>query len=134
MNISDVQPPSNKKFGLLFTVIFILISSYLYYYNPNPYFSLIFFIFASVFLVLTIFKPSLLTFYNKLWMRFGFFLGRIVNPIVLGIIFFGLFSPIAIIMKLFNRDELRIKKINRESFWKERLPQDSNSNSFKNQF
>ena len=134
MNFNDVQIPSNKKFGLLFTVIFILISSYLYYYNSNLYFSLIFFIFASIFLVLTIFKPSLLTFYNKLWMRFGFFLGRIVNPIVLGIIFFGLITPIAIIMKLFNRDELRIKKINRESFWKERLPQDSNSNSFKNQF
>ena len=79
-------------------------------------------------------KPSLLQILNKLWMNFGFFLGRIVSPIIMGIIFFGMFAPIAIITRIFGRDELRIKNFNRASYWKERDKDSNTKDKFKYQF
>ena len=67
-------------------------------------------------------------------MRFGVLIGMIVSPIVLGAIFFGLFTPISIIMKLIGRDELSLKIFNRDSFWKERNDIENDSGTFFNQF
>ena len=68
-------------------------------------------------------------------MQLGLLLGMIVNPIILGIIFFGLFTPISLLMKLFRRDELRLKFIaDRKSHWKERDMGDAQTNKFKRQF
>ena len=67
-------------------------------------------------------------------MRFGFILGMIVNPIVLGIIFFLTFTPISLIMRLFRRDELRLKIKKRSSHWKDRKEQNANIDLFKQQF
>jgi len=66
-------------------------------------------------------------------MRFGILLGRIVSPIVLGIIFFGLFTPIAILMRLIGRDELRLKYTQRQTHW---IPRSESikAESFKHQF
>tara|TARA_B100000989_G_scaffold297916_1_gene285253 strand:- start:23922 stop:24122 length:201 start_codon:yes stop_codon:yes gene_type:complete len=66
-------------------------------------------------------------------MRFGFLLGIVISPVVLGIIFFGLFSPYGIIMRIFGRDELHLKKIKRKTYWKPRLNELSQTN-FKRQF
>ena len=66
----------------------------------------------------TVINAKLLLPLNKIWMRFGFLLGSIINPIVLGIIFFVLFTPYGIVMRIFGRDELRLKKvINKKSHW-----------------
>ena len=68
-------------------------------------------------------------------MQLGLLLGMIINPIVLGIIFFGLFTPMSLLMKLFKRDELRLKLItDRKSHWKVRDKGDAQTNIFKNQF
>ena len=67
-------------------------------------------------------------------MRFGVLIGIVVSPIVLGMIFFGLFTPISIIMKLIGRDELSLKIFNRDSFWKERNDIQNDSETFFNQF
>ena len=66
-------------------------------------------------------------------MLIGFIIGRVVSPIVLGIIFFLVFSPIAIIMRLFGRDELNLKSKNADTFWKNRSDK-IKPESFKNQF
>ena len=66
-------------------------------------------------------------------MMLGFILGLIVSPIVLGIIFFGLFTPVAILMSILGRDELRLKPSVQSTHWVERKL-DQQSGSFKNQF
>ena len=89
---------------------------------------------ATIFFILTIIKPGLLLPLNKLWMRLGLILGSIISPIILGIIFFGLFTPIAFVMRLFSRDELRLKLEPRSSYWRIRNTSKQIVESFKNQF
>ena len=67
-------------------------------------------------------------------MRFGFILGLIINPVVLGIIYFLVFTPTGLMMRLFKRDELRIKLKKRNSYWKLRSKRDVNIDLFKQQF
>ena len=82
----------------------------------------------------TLLKAELLLPLNKLWMSLGLLLGMIVSPIVLGIIFFGMFTPISQLMKLFGRDELRLKLKNRGSHWRLKELTSTPPESFKNQF
>ena len=88
---------------------------------------------SLIFLVFTLVKDELLLPFNKLWMRFGLLLGIIVSPIVLGIIFFGLFMPIATLMRVSGRDELKLKFSGKASHWISRS-EPIKSDSFKNQF
>ena len=88
---------------------------------------------AVIFLLVTLTKSDALLPLNKLWMRFGLLLGMIVSPIVLGVIFFGLFTPIATLMRLSGRDELRLKYTQRASHWISR-EEPIKSESFKRQF
>jgi hypothetical protein len=92
-----------------------------------------FFATALVFLMITLLKSDLLLPLNKLWMKFGLLLGMIVSPIVLGIIFFGLFTPIAMLMRLSGRDELKVKFSQKPSHWISRN-EPIKSESFKHQF
>tara|TARA_B100000401_G_scaffold416501_1_gene338881 strand:- start:4211 stop:4627 length:417 start_codon:yes stop_codon:yes gene_type:complete len=124
--------PSNIKFGFFFTAIFLLTAVYLYF-EKLIFFSYLFVFIAIVFLLTTIIKPSLLFPLNKFWMIFANFLGRIISPIVLGLIYFGLLSPIAFIFKIFGRDELILRIRKKDSYWIERKPS-SHNESFKNQF
>ena len=89
---------------------------------------------ATIFFILTVLRSDLLLPLNKLWMRLGLVLGLIISPIVLGIIYFGLFTPIALLMRLFSRDELRLKLLPRSSFWRIRKNSKQIVESFKNQF
>ena len=89
-------------------------------------------------LFFTIFYPSKLLIFNKLWFRIGLLLSSVVSPIVLGIIFFLMITPIAIICSMIGRDELRLKiknkNSNMNSFWIKRNKINLNSISFKDQF
>ena len=92
----------------------------------------ILFAFTGVMLfVITFLKADLLLPLNKLWMHFGLLLGKIISPLVLGMIFFFIFTPIAFLMLLCRRDELRLKFKNKTSHWILRSEQ---KGSFKNQF
>lgn len=133
MNFSEIELPSNRKFGFFFTAVFVFISLYFLYQESNQIAS-IFLIIATIFLAMTIFKAEGLLPLNKLWMRFGLLLGMIISPIVLGILFFGLFTPISLVTRLFGRDELRLKLANRESHWKKRSLDQRQTETFKNQF
>mgnify|MGYP001387150028 CR=1 FL=1 len=132
MKFSQIELPSNKKFGFFFT--FILAAAAAYFYNSeNMTWSFVFVTASFVFLVITVVRDVLLLPLNKLWMRFGFLFGIIISPLVLGVIFFGLFTPIATLMRLGGRDELRLKLSNRSSHWISRS-EPIKSESFKNQF
>jgi len=131
--IQSVQLPSNKKFGLFFSFVFAIISAYFLYIN-FVLISTIFFSLGLIFFILALIKPNSLLPFNKIWMNFGLLLGSIVSPIIMGIIFFGLFTPIGFLMRIFGRDELRLKVKLASSYWKIRDPQADVSQSFKNQF
>lgn len=124
--------PSNRKFGILFTVIFL--ACFLYFYNSNHPSNIVFLILSTIFAITTWLKPFYLNPLNKAWHLLGMVLGKIVSPIVLGIMFFLMITPIAIGMKLFNRDVLFLKKRKTKSYWIDRNPQGPDSESFKNQF
>jgi len=77
---------------------------------------------------------QLLTPLNRIWQDFGVLAGKAFNPIVLGIMYFLIITPIALITRIFGRDQLRLIKISSESYWITRSPPVPSSNSFKNQF
>jgi|TARA_B110000003_G_C16438463_1_gene453052 hypothetical protein len=132
MKFSEIELPSNRKFGFFFTFIFAVAAVY-FYYSANVSWAYVFIAAASIFLLVTLIKSDALLPLNKLWMRFGLLIGMIVSPIVLWIIFFGLFTPIAMLMRLIRRDELRLKFSQKVSHWITRS-EPINSESFKNQF
>ena len=132
MKFSEIELPSNRKFGFFFTFVFAVAAVY-FYYSANVSWAFVFIVAASIFILITLIKSDALLPINKLWMRFGFLLGMIVSPIVLGVIFFGLFTPIAMLMRLSGRDELRLKYAQKASHWISR-GEPIKSESFKRQF
>ena len=132
MKFDDIKLPSNKKFGYLFSAIFLIAATFFLYLN-NKSIGYIFIILALLFLITTIINANLLFPLNKLWMSFGLLLGKIISPIVLGVIFFVLFTTYAVIMRIMGRDELHLKHVKKQSYW--RLRSDSScQTNFKQQF
>ena len=133
MDFRGIELPSNRKFGFLFSSLFIAVSLYLFYIDLVI--SAIFFGFISIiFATISLFKDNLLLPLNKLWMHFGMLIGRIMSPIILGMLFFFLITPIGIGMRIFRRDELRLKPLSTQSLWKLRNQEDLDGNSFNQQF
>ena len=129
---SEIKLPSNHKFGFFFTFIFLIMA--VYFFFKDIYLAFYTLSFASlVFLLITIFNANILGPLNKLWMNFGLILGRIISPIIMGFIFFLIFTPTGILMRLFGRDELLLKFKNKPSYWIKRN-EDIQSNSFRKQF
>lgn len=133
MNHNSNELPSNRKFGFFFTFVFFISAIYFFYQDKET----VYLVLGSIgllFFLIAIIKDNLLLPLNKLWMRFGMLLGMIVSPIVLAILFFIMFTPIAIGMRIFKRDELRLRSLNVESYWKIRDQVNLNVTSFKQQF
>tara|TARA_B110000977_G_scaffold188878_1_gene257637 strand:+ start:715 stop:1116 length:402 start_codon:yes stop_codon:yes gene_type:complete len=133
MNFQDIKLPSNKKFGFFMSFIFGLASIYLFY-RMWFFEAYIFTLLAFIFFIVALIRPKYLLFLNKLWMGLGFILGLVIQPIILGLIFFGIFTPIAFVMRVFGRDELRLKLNDTSTFWKNRVEDFSLPDTFKNQF
>jgi len=112
------QLPSNKKFGFTMSAMFFLLSLLFLFKELHSLF-FIFIVMMSLMLAYSIFFPSKLLLLNKLWVKLGLILGSIVSPIVLGLIFFLLISPIAFITRFFGRDVLNLKKNDATTFWKD---------------
>ena len=125
--------PSNRKFGLILGTFLFAAGIYAALYI-NILWTIIFIFLATLFTLLALVAPAWLALLNKLWFQLGLLLGRVVNPIVLGLIFFIFITPVAIITKLFGRDELLINKRTVSTYWLERKPAGPKPESFKNQF
>ena len=136
MKASELELPTNKKFGFFFTAIFLIATTYFYINNASSSVVSTLSVVGLSFLVATLVNPDVLLPLNKLWMRFGLLLGMIISPIVMGIIFFGLFTPMSLTMRLFRRDELRLRFKNKKTHWILRdFPDgDKLSDSFKHQY
>jgi len=127
-----IELPSNQKFGFFFTFVFATVAAFTYY-SENITWVYAFVSVSLTFLTITLIRSDLLLPLNKSWMLFGLLLGIIVSPIVLGLIFFGLFTPIATLMRLSGRDELKLKFSEKTSHWTLRN-EPIKSETFKNQF
>ena len=133
MKFSEVELPSNRKFGLFFAAVFAAVFVFLLYKNIQLFAwtsALLSFVFAGFAFA----KPDLLLPLNRLWMCFGFLLGKIVSPIVTGVIFYLVFTPVGVLTRMFGRDELRLKPVQSASYWREREPNQPEADSFKRQF
>ena len=125
--------PSNKKIGIFFFIILTILSVVLLIYNYLSV-SLIALSTGLLFLTLAYLKPDLLLPVNKAWMGLGYLLGYIISPIVIGSIFFIIFTPISIFLKLIGRDELQLLNKNSKSYWRKRQNIKASQTTFKNQF
>lgn len=132
MKFEEIELPSNRKFGYFFAFIFGVVAVSLFAIDSLNW-GYTFSVLSVLFVLITVAKADLLLPLNKLWIHLGLLLGMIIGPIVLGIIFFGLFTPIAFVMRLFGRDELCLKINKESSYWSPRRTA-IDSESFKNQF
>ena len=110
--------PSNKRFGLSFSLIFIIIFLYCFFYDLLDGVKYSFIFLSFVLFTLSIIKDRLLFPLNIGWLYVGIFLGKIFSPIILGIIYFCVFTPISIFFKLIKRDVLNLNKIANRTMWK----------------
>ena len=103
-----VKISSNRSFGFLFFVVFLIVS--LWPLKSQGDLRLWAFILSLIFLVLGVLNSKFLNPLNKLWYKFGIFLGSVISPIVMGIVFFIVVTPTGLIMRFFGKDVLRINK------------------------
>ena len=126
---NDIKLPSNRNFGIVFFIVFLVIALWpLLKQNEIRIWSLII---SITFLLLGLINSTLLTPLNKLWFKFGILLGNIISPIIMGIIFFFVVTPTGLLMKIFKKDPLNLKKNNNNTYWTDK---DNNNNSMRNQF
>lgn len=135
-NSSSALPPlpSNRRFGALFTLVFALLAAYGAYKGWSRVATGGLGVIAAIFALLSTIAPARLEPLNRLWFKFGMLLGRIVSPIVLGLIFFLLITPVAMLGRAFGRDELKLRKRVADSYWVDRVPAGPPADSFKNMF
>ncbi len=127
--MNDIKISSNRSFGLVFFVVFLLISIYPLLHGQNlRFWSLIV---AIIFLALGLLNSKILTPLNKIWFKFGLLLGSIVSPIIMSIIFFFVVTPISFVMKILGKDILNLKLNNNNTYWVEKSGPKS---KMKNQF
>ena len=129
MKKSKIKISSNKSFGIVFFIVFLIIAIWplLNGYEIRSWSLII----SIVFLLLGILNSKILTPLNKIWFKFGILLGSVIAPIIMSIIFFLVVTPTSLLMKLFGKDILGIKKNKSKSYWIEKSGPKS---KMKNQF
>jgi large-conductance mechanosensitive channel len=134
MSSPEITLPSDRSFGFTFVVVFALIAAWQAWVGRAA----VAFTFGGLsiaILVVALARPALLHALNRAWMRFGALLHKVVNPIVLGGIYFLVFTPVALIMRLAGRDALRRKlDTQAKSYWIDRDPPGPPPDSLPNQF
>ena len=119
--MQELKIGSNRSFGIVFFIVFLIIALWPLTNNENiRIWSLVI---SLIFLILGIFNSNLLTSMNKLWMKFGLLLGKIVSPVVMAVIYFGVVTPTGLIMRILGKDILKLNKKNYNSYWKKKITQ-----------
>jgi len=127
--MNDIKISSNRSFGIVFFVFFLLVSFYPLINEENiRYWSLYI---SLIFLILGLINSKILSPLNRIWFKFGIFLGKIISPIVMGIIFFLVVTPIGLLMRILKKDLLNLKFNKDRSYWIEKTEPKS---KMKNQF
>jgi|TARA_B100001964_G_scaffold240805_1_gene311613 hypothetical protein len=121
---------SNRSFGLMFFVVFLIVA--LWPLNSGENLRLGSLVISIVFFILGIFNSRLLSPFNKLWFKFGIFLGSIISPIVMAVIYFIVVTPTGMFMRLLGKDLLRTREtLDVSTYW---IKPDKRQSTMKNQF
>ena len=128
-NNNKIQPGSNKSFGIVFFIVFFIIALYpLIYKEELRIWSLVV---SIIFLILGLINSKILSPLNKIWFKFGLFLGRIISPLIMGMIFFFVVTPIGYLMRLIGKDLLNLKYNDNKTYW---IEKNGPKSKMKNQF
>ena len=126
---NDLESSSNKSFGLVFFIVFLIIAIYPIFKNGDiRIWSLII---SFIFLSLGLINSKILTPLNKIWFKLGLLLGKIVSPLIMLFIFFFVVTPIGLLMKILKKDLLNLKFNNEKSYW---IEKNNIKSKMKNQF
>ena len=127
--MDEIKISSNRSFGIVFFIVFLLIALYpLLKDNDLRIWSLVI---SFIFLIIVLIKSKILTPLNRLWFKFGLLLGKFISPLIMGIIFFIVVTPIGIIMRLLKKDLLNLKYNKKETYW---INKSGPKSKMKNQF
>ena len=127
--MDDIKISSNRSFGIVFFIVFLIIALYpLIFGGEIRIWSISI---SLIFLILGLLNSNVLTPLNKIWFKFGIALGKMISPIVMGIIFFLVVTPIAITMRLLRKDVLNLKYNEEKSYW---IEKNGPKSKMKNQF
>ena len=118
MKNSNIKIGTNKSFGIVFFLFFLIVSLFPLYKDGNIRIWPL--IIAVIFLILGMLNSKILTPLNKIWFKFGILLGSLVSPIVMGLVFFAIVTPTSLIMKVLGKNLLNLKKNNKKTYWIER--------------
>tara|TARA_B100000780_G_scaffold266492_1_gene222757 strand:+ start:186 stop:575 length:390 start_codon:yes stop_codon:yes gene_type:complete len=129
MNSKNIKISSNRSFGIVFFIVFLIISIFPLLKDENiKTWSVVV---SIVFLILGLLNSPILSPLNKIWFKFGILLGNLISPLVMGLIFFAVVTPTSFIMRALGKDILNLKKNNKKSYWVEKS---SVKSKMKNQF
>ena len=124
-----IKISSNRSFGIVFAIVFLLIAFWpILNEGQIRLWSIII---SIIFLILGLLNSKLLKPLNILWFKFGIFLGKMISPLIMGIIFFFVVTPIAVLMRLLKKDLLNLKFTNKTSYW---IEKNDPKSKMKNQF
>jgi len=129
----EVKGSSNRSFGCVFTVVFLIVAVWpLFSGGSVRWWSLSI---AAAFLLITFAAPKLLALPNRLWLRFGLLLNRIISPAVLAFLFYVVVTPMGVLMRVFGADSLRLRRDSSDaSYWIRRDPPGPKPDSLNHQF
>ena len=127
--MDEIKIGSNRSFGIVFFVVFLIIALYPLLNNESIRIWSI--IISLVFLILGLINSKVLNPLNKLWFKFGILLGKIISPLIMGLIFFLVVTPIGILMRILGKDLLNLKYNANRSYW---IEKNEPKSKMKNQF
>ena len=127
---SKIKISSNRNFGLVFFVVFLIVA--LWPLKHDEDIRLWSLVLSIIFFILGIFNSKLLTPLNKLWFKFGILLGSIVSPLIMGLVYFFVVTPIGVLMRILGKDLLKTSKVkSASSYW---IKRDKQQSTMKKQF
>ena len=131
----DVKAPTERSFGITFAVVFALLAAFTYWHRGATMVFYTVIIVSLVFTVVTLVATRLLRPLNLIWLKFGLLLHRVVNPVIMGLLFFVVFTPMGVAMRSIGVDLLRLKrKPGTDTYWISRRGEAIQDSSMKNQF
>ncbi len=127
-NSINIKNKDNITFGVLFFILFLIIG--IYPLKSGGVIRIWSVVLSLAFLIITIIRPNLFTFLNRLWIQFGILLGKIISPVVMGLVFFFVVTPIGILVRILKKDVMGLKR-GASSYW---INREDKVQSMKKQF
>ncbi len=128
-----IEGSTDRAFGLVFAGVFILIAGWPLLHAQTPRWWAV--VVSGGFAAIALLRPALLSGLNRQWTKLGLLLSKVVSPIALGILYYGVFVPVGVVMQLIGSDPLHLKRdAAAPTYWRRRDPPGPPPDSMTNQF